>query len=183
MKKSLLFLAFGLSSVLLANSCQYIVGSSSLEWTAFKTPEKIGVKGTFDNMKITSKPSNSPEKLLASSTAHIVTATINTKNKPRDAKLVNNFFKIQGVKTIDAKVLKTNNTSAEVQLTMNNVSKVVTMSYNTTENVMTLKGSIDLADFNMLSSLEALTKACYEQHQGKTWQEVALELTINIDCK
>lgn len=182
MKKNLL-LALGLSTSLLAATCNYTVDSSSLEWTAFKTPAKVGVKGTFDNVKLDFKISDSKETLLKSSTINIVTANVNSHNQGRDAKLVNSFFMVQGVKTIAAKILKVEKNSADVEIIMNNIKKVITMNLITTENTIKLQGEIDLADFQMLPSLDAITKACYELHQGKTWQDVALEFNIVTRCK
>lgn len=182
MKKNLL-LALGLSTSIFAATCNYTVDSSSLEWTAFKTPAKVGVKGSFNNVNLDFKISDSQESLLKSSTLNIVTANVNSNNPGRDAKLVNSFFMVQGVKTIDAKILNVSNNSADVEISMNNIKKVITMNLITNNNTMKLQGEINLADFKMLPSLDAITKACYELHQGKTWQDVALEFNITTRCK
>lgn len=183
MKKTLLILALSLATSLLANSCKYTVHSSALEWTAFKTPAKIGVKGTFDNIKLNFDMADSQVALLESSSVDIVTAHINSNNPGRDAKLVKNFFFVQGVRTIKAQILKVNKDTANVEISMNSVKKVITMQLNITKNTIKLTGAIDLADFNMLPSLNAITKACYDLHKGKTWQDVNLEFKIQTDCK
>ncbi|MDH4944941.1 YceI family protein [Sulfurimonas sp. C5] len=182
MKKNILF-ALGLSTSLFAATCNYTVDSSSLQWTAFKTPAKVGVKGTFDNVKLDFKISDSKEALLKSSSINIVTANVNSNNQGRDAKLVNSFFMVQGIRTIKAKVIKVDKTSADIEIAMNNIKKIITMNLITTKNTIKLQGEIDLADFKMLPSLNAITKACYELHQGKTWQDVALEFNITTSCK
>ncbi len=182
MKKNLLLVALlGLSTSIFASTCK--VDSNSLQWTAFKTPAKVGVKGTFDNIKLNYEASTSQIELLQSSNVTIVTSDVNSNNQGRDAKLVNNFFNVQGVKAIDAKVLKVHKETADVEISMNGVKKVISMTLTSTPQSMKLNGSIDLADFKMLPSLEAITKACYALHQGKTWQDVTLEFTINTSCK
>ena len=183
MKKSLLILALSLSTTIFAGTCKYGVESSSLQWIAFKTPSKVAVKGTFDAVKLNATASTSMQGLLQSSNVHIITSNVNSSNEGRDAKLVKNFFDVQGVKTIDAKVLKTGDGTADVEISMNNIKKVITMKFDAGESTMMLSGTIDLADFNMLPSLESITKACYELHQGKTWQDVDLEFTLNTSCK
>ncbi|QOP41703.1 YceI family protein [Sulfurimonas marina] len=183
MKKTLLILALGLSTSLFSATCKYNADSNTLQWTAFKTPAKVGVKGTFDNITLNSQPSSSQNELLLSSNVHIVTADVNSNNEGRDAKLVKSFFHVQGVKAIDAKVLKVNGKTADVEISMNGTKKVVPMSLTSTTESMKLNGTIDLGDFKMLPSLEAITKACYELHKGKTWQDVDLEFTINTNCK
>jgi hypothetical protein len=183
MKKSLLILALSLSTTIFAGTCKYGVDSSSLEWIAFKTPAKVAVKGTFNKIKVTSKASTSMQGLLQSSSVHIVTANVNSNNEGRDAKLVKNFFNVQGVKTIDAKVLKTGDGTADVEISMNNIKKVITMKFDGGESTMMLSGTINLADFKMLPSLESITKACYDLHKGKTWQDVDLEFTLDTSCK
>jgi polyisoprenoid-binding protein YceI len=183
MKKSLLILALSLSTTIFAGTCKYGVDSSSLEWIAFKTPAKVAVKGTFDKVKVNFKASTSMQGLLQSTNVHIVTANVNSNNEGRDAKLVKNFFNVQGVKTIDAKLLKTGNGVADVEITMNNVKKVITMKFDAKETAMKFNGTIDLADFKMLPSLESITKACYDLHKGKTWQDVDLEFTLKTSCK
>lgn len=183
MKKTLLLTtALVLSSTLFASDCKYNAHSSSLTWTAFKTPAKVGVKGTFNDIKFNSTTADSLEKLLNSSSVKITTANVNSNNEGRDAKLVNNFFNVQGVSNISAKVLSISEKTAKVEITMNNVKKVIPMNIVYFENVIKLKGAIDLAEFKMLPSLESITKACYELHQGKTWQDVELEFTITTSC-
>lgn len=182
MKKSIFILALlGLTTSLFASACK--VDQTSLQWTAFKTPAKLGVKGSFDNIEFKSNPADSQLELLQSSSVQISTTDVNSNNKGRDTKLVNNFFMVQGVKTINATVLKVNDNSADVEITMNNISKTITMNLLTTDDSIKLQGEIDLADFKMLPSLDAITKACYELHQGKTWQDVALEFNMQTSCK
>jgi len=42
------------------------------------------------------------------------------------------------------------------------------------------EGYIDLADFKMLPSLKSINKACYDLHKGKTWQDVKIEIELEL---
>jgi hypothetical protein len=61
----------------------------------------------------------------------------------------------------------------------------VTFDYTVTDGNLYAKGKIDLKDFGMLPSLEAINKACYDLHEGKTWQdvEIAFSAVIKKECK
>ncbi|MFT7860880.1 MAG: YceI family protein [Sulfurimonas sp.] len=184
MKKILLATLLGLSTTLFAvSSCKYSADKTELTWTAFKTPEKIAVKGSFNHIEVNFDKSSSKKELLKSSTAQIFTASVNSNNKGRDEKLVQNFFIVQGVRTIDAKVVDVHKKSADVEISMNRIKKIISMNIEDNDQGMILKGSIDLADFKMLPSLNSITQACYDLHKGKTWQDVDLEFKIYSTCK
>ena len=183
MKKTLFLLLLGFSTSVLASSCKYEVETTKLLWTAFKTPEKVAVSGTFKNMKVNFKSSESLSKLLSSGTINIVTAHIDSKNQERDKKLVNDFFRVQAIRTIDAKVLHVDKKSVDIEIFMNGIRKTITMNLVNDKNAITLNGTINLADFSMLPALNSLTKACYEPHKGKTWQDVDIKFIINTSCK
>ena len=179
--KTNLLLAIGLSTSIFAAQCN--INSSSLEWMAFKTPAKAGVKGTFDDIKLNFSNASSLDELLRSASIKIATAKVNTNNKGRDEKLVQSFFEVQGVKHIDAKIVDIKDHTAKVEISMNGVKRAVPMKIIVLKESMKLKGVIDLADFSMLPSLKAINKACFDLHQGKTWQDVELEFNILTSCK
>ena len=66
-------------------------------------------------------------------------------------------------------------------------TKVVPMtsSFDEAGSKLTLKGSIDVLEFGMKDNLSAITKACYEKHEGVTWPNVDLEFVASIQksCK
>ena len=87
-------------------------------------------------------------------------------------------------KVIDATVVsvdgkeKTGNVT--VAITMNGVTRNVPMRYSATESEIVAEGYVDLADFSALAAVASINKACYELHQGKTWQDVAIRFTLPI---
>ena len=61
---------------------------------------------------------------------------------------------------------------------MNGVTKTIPMKLDFDDDEIEAEGHIDLADFNMLPSLSSITKACYDLHKGKTWQDVEIKFEL-----
>ncbi len=166
----------------------YVKDGSTLAWTAFKTPKKVGVTAKFSDFTINAKNSKSIEDLLSSANFEINSQSVESGDKSRDAKIQQFFFKkmLSGTK-ITGKVLKVVDNKADVELTMNGTTKTtsMTMKYDEPASKVNLKGAIDVLDFGMKDSLASITKACFEKHEGVTWPNVDLELTANIKqtCK
>ncbi len=167
-----------LTGLLAAAVFGYEVKDIDVEFKAFKTPLKIGVKGGFGKIALHSKKADTIEKLLLNTSVSIDTASVDSKNKGRDKKLVENFFNVQGVKMIDAKIIKVDAKVLIVAITMNGKRLDVPMKYEIDKKEIEAEGVIDLADFDMLPSLKAINSACYDKHQGKTWQDVKLEFEL-----
>lgn len=162
--------------------------ASSINWTAFKTPKKVGVKGSFTKFKVTTKKSVTTEELLSNASFEIDTDSVSTNDKARDAKIFGFFFKsmTKGTK-ITGKVAKIEGDKVTVDLTLNGTTKpvVLTAKNDEAKSTTTLNGSIDVLEFGMKSNLDALTKACNALHEGVTWPNVDIELVANItkSCK
>jgi polyisoprenoid-binding protein YceI len=167
----------------------YIKEGSTLSWTAFKTPKKVGVKAKFSDFNI--KANNgavSVDALLSAASFEVNSQSVDSGDKARDAKIAQFFFKkmLKGTK-ITGKVLKFKAGKVDVELTMNGTTKVTTMNskFDVAKGLMTFTGLINVLDFAMKSNLAALTKACFEKHEGVTWPDVGLELVavIKNSCK
>ncbi|WP_297441233.1 YceI family protein [Sulfurimonas sp.] len=167
------------SLVLAASLSAYEIQNSSVKFTAFKTYAKKGVSGVFDVVKVTTNKNDTIVGLLSNATATINTSSVNSGNKGRDIKLVSKFFDVQNVKKIEAKIIKVDKKTLVAKITMNEKSLDIPMSYTAKNGKITAKGTIDLADFAMLSSLKSINKACYALHQGKTWQDVDIAFTLD----
>jgi len=154
------------------------IKSAAVKFTAFKTYAKKGVSGVFDHVSLTTNKGNDIVTVLKNTTAVIDTSSVNSGNRGRDAKLVSKFFEVQGVKAIDAKIINVKKDTLLVAISMNDKTLNIPMSYSAQNNSVIAKGTIDLADFAMLPSLKSINKACYTLHQGKTWQDVVIYLTV-----
>ena len=170
---------------LLAGECTYRVMDFEIGWEAYKTPAKIGVEGTFGNVKLSAMPDKTVTGLLEGAKVVIDTGSVNSKNSGRDAKLVKFFFNTQGVDTITAEIKKVTQSTAELEITMNGVTRTVPMKLEFDGEDVEAEGYVDLADFDMLPSLKSINKACYDLHKGKTWQDLEIEFEIKTmeKCK
>jgi len=145
----------------------------SLQWTAFKTPLKLGVKGTFDKMTFV-KGKNCLEGAEVLINKH----SVNTKNLGRDKTLDSFFFsRLKG--DIKAKIVAVKEKTLDVAITLNGVTKTIPFFYTKKDGVIRAKGVIDLFDFSGSEALRSINKACFDKHQGKTWNDVELGFTIN----
>ncbi|WHT38954.1 YceI family protein [Myroides sp. mNGS23_01] len=152
----------------------------SIEWTAFKTPAKVGVKGTFDEVKLSevNQEAATFAEGLKGAQFSIVTSSASTGDPARDETLRLNFFSklvgnINGFfgEFKDGKVL--------VNLTLNGITKEKEFTYEATETGVKLNGSIDIiADFTAQDAFNALHEACNALHEGKTWSDVEIAVEI-----
>ncbi len=157
------------------------VSDIQVNFTAFKTYGKIGVGGSFDTTTIVHQERNATQsmKILENLEVNISTPSVNSANKERDMKIVKNFFETQGVKSIEAHIVKVTPESLTAKIEMNQKAVEIPMSYTDSNGTIEAKGVIDLADYLMLPSLKTLNTACYDLHQGKTWQDVNIGITIH----
>ncbi|KIM02449.1 MAG: hypothetical protein KU29_14275 [Sulfurovum sp. FS06-10] len=157
------------------------VSDIQVNFTAFKTYGKISVGGSFDTTTIVYQERNATQsmKMLENLEVNISTASVNSANKERDMKIVKNFFETQGVKSIEAHIVKVTPESLTAKIEMNQKAVEIPMSYTDSNGTIEAKGVIDLGDYLMLPSLKTLNTACYDLHQGKTWQDVNIGFTIH----
>jgi hypothetical protein len=158
----------------------------SIRWTAFKTPSKVGVGGTLPKLKFNSKVKGTSVKdALYGQEISIDTSTVNTGNKARDAKISKFFFaNMTGKYKIGAAIKKIEDKIITISVAMNGKTLDVPMAYTILGNELKAKGVIDILDFGMSKGLKTINKACKALHQGKTWNDVNLELTAQFSsCK
>ena len=169
-------------------------GKVTVAWMAYKTPAKKGVSGVFDNVKYTpiAKEGKNFREILVGSKLSIDTSSVNSKNKGRDAKLVKFFFEKMSSKSIDAKILdikadkkirgKPRTGVVILDITMNSITKKVPMTYSFSNSIFSAKGVIDIFDFSANKALTSINKACFELHQGKTWNDVTIAFSTKIEA-
>ena len=181
-----LILTFGLAHA----SCNFAQPTNvDVTWEAFKTPLKLGVGGHFTKVNYNSsvKSATDLNTLVAGSTVNIAVASVDSKNKGRDEKLLNDFFKQMAGSDIKAKIISLVKDKdarktgvATVSITMNGVTQEVPMKYSFSSGKLSAEGVIDLLDFKASKALQAINKACFDLHQGKTWSDVNIGFTMVI---
>ena len=182
MKVLITALALGLSISSFAAtdicSVEYNSKGSTLNWTAFKTPKKVGVKGSFTDFSVKTNKATTVDELLTGATLEVKTNSVSTNDKARDAKIFQFFFKtMKKASTITGKVLKVSADKVETEFTLNGVTKPVSLTKKVdAQGVVTLAGTLNVLDFGMEGNLGTLTKACNALHEGVTWPDVNVEL-------
>ncbi len=157
--------------------------SFELTFTAFKTPEKVGVNGTFNNIKLNNihKNANSIAEALTGSNFVIETASVDTHDptRTRDPKLKDFFFQKLASPQIVGTFNSFENGKANLDISLNGKTKNFTFDYTESGDALNLKGSVDIVkDFSANAALEAITEACKDLHQNKTWSDVAIEVVF-----
>ncbi|HFU74063.1 MAG TPA: YceI family protein [Helicobacteraceae bacterium] len=179
-----------------AQTCSYTQkGSVDIGFTAFKTPLKVGVGGHFNEVGFSTnvQGANSLDALLVGATLHVNKKSVNTNNSGRDVTLTTSFFDVLNGDDISAKVLEIKEEvtkAGDVQrgimttrITLNDVTVKVPLRYHIEKGVMKGEGTIDLLDFKANNALESINKACFDLHKGKTWADVVVSFSMNIDTK
>ncbi len=180
------------------SSCKYgvKVNDVKVNWTAFKTTKRVGVKGTFNDVEInTANGTPSLATLMMATSFKINTKTVNSNNPGRDEKLVNFFFgRMTGSLAItgNIKAVVGGNDKGKgiVTINMNGVSWDTPFEYTVTNNVLTLSTNINTNNWNAQDAIASINKACEEKHAGedgvsKTWPDVDVSVVVPlvVDCK
>ena len=169
--------------------CTYslIQDSSSVNWTAFKTNARVGVKGHFDVFKVwLPKSVKSTTEALVGTAFDIGTKSVNTGDLVRDPKLVKFFFDT----LTDGHIIKGEIVSADgngnegnglIKLMFNGVTKEIVYTYQIKNNKIYLKTGINLDEWDGSDAVKSLNTACYELHTGedgvsKLWPDIEIEV-------
>ena len=165
--------------------------STIMEWTAFKFNEKAPVKGTFTEINIEgTTEGDDAMAILKSLSFDMPVASIESQNEDRNAKIVKHFFGTIGTQNLTGKVVElADNGDATIEVTMNNMAKQVKGKYTFVDGKFDFLATIDVANWNANSGIEALNKICKDLHTGtdgvsKLWSTVDLTFstTLKSDC-
>ena len=162
----------------------------TVEWTAYKTPKKIGVDGGFLATVYHGKSeAESVPELLLKSRVQLEVNNVDTKDPFRDAKLVQFFFNMMQGAVIEADVISISGTNESgdlvITVAMNNRAIDVPLHCEVKDGKFRAKGVLNLLDFNAQEPLKMLTLNCYAPHEGKTWEDVAVGFSFKLQkqCK
>lgn len=176
------------------SSCFYVFHQDSMvnvSWTAFKTTEKVGVGGKFDQVMVVAgdKSTKIPE-VLQQIKFSIPTNSTNTNNPDRDQKIINFYF--GNMKNTDLIIGQVKNVAGDNNegvctffLTLNEVEKELPLNYKVDDHKITLKGELDILNWQADDALNALNEACYDLHKGAdgksvTWPNVELLIEAHL---
>jgi len=176
-------------------SYTYNADSSSLNWTAFKTNDRVAVGGSFDSLEVVllEKEFTSPTQMLESASFKVYTSSVFTNNSIRDNTLRNYFFSKldnEGLITGNFKIVEGDDQSGGgvVSIDLNGVKRDVGYEYAVDIDGISIKTQINLVSFSGQEAVQSLNKECDELHKGadgisKLWPEVEIVVKVVLDKK
>jgi hypothetical protein len=168
-------------------ACTYTINKDdvNVNWKAFKTPAKVGVGGRFRELGIPKViKADSVEKIFNNTKFNIDSASTATRNSGRDAKIVKFFFQpMLGGLNITGGFKYVDEEEVTLIVKMNSVEVKVPMKLTDKDNILTGTGVLDLYDFSMKKNLLGINQACYELHEGKTWNDVEIGFIMKYSKK
>ena len=157
---------------------------NKINWTAYKTTEKLPVNGQFNKVTITSNgEGNTLKEAINNAEFSIPVSSIFTKDTSRDFKIKKFFFAIMDkTKLLSGKLVLENDSIGYSNITMNGVAKKLPFKYTVNGKVFNLKTSLKITEFSAEKALTSLNEACKDLHKGadgvsKTWDDVAINIT------
>ena len=198
--KKFLYALLVTGSFLFAKSGCVLVQDGKLDvmWQAYKTPEKVGVKGKLTSVEYIphQKEGKNFKELFVGSKVIIDTTKVDSGNSVRDEKLVKFFFTQMNEPKITGEILsitadphtkgKPYTGKMKVAFTMNGKTVKTVLDYHHENDTFKAQGNIDLLDFAAGNALASINKACYDLHKGKTWSDVSIGFVTHIkatQCK
>ncbi len=161
--------------------------STYIKWTAYKTTDKIAVKGQFTKLELQKKISaNEPLQALNGVSFNIPIDGIDTKDKGRDKKIIDYFFgTMTNTKSMTGTITVQNKDTGIINLSMNGISQDIPITLVSDGQLITMKGLINLNNWKAQAALAALNTVCKDLHTGpdgqsKTWGEVNIESSVYV---
>lgn len=160
---------------------------NSIGWTAYKTTDKVGVKGEFKKVNITKNgDGNSVKEAIQNAEFSIPVSSIFTNLSDRDFKLRKFFFGVMdNTSLLSGTLVLDDENNGHAMITMNGTTERLDFVYTITDKVFQLDATMDLNKWNAQKALESINEACLELHKGsdgisKTWAEVAINITATF---
>ncbi|WBX72102.1 YceI family protein [Tenacibaculum retecalamus] len=157
---------------------------NAINWTAYKTTEKLPVKGQFQKVNVTSNgQGNTVKEAINNAEFSIPVSSVFTKDTSRDFKIKKFFFGLMdNTKLLSGKLVLENDSIGYSDITMNGVTKKLPFKYTINGKVFNLTGNLKITDFSAEKALISLNDACKDLHKGadgvsKTWDDVAINIT------
>ena len=161
----------------------YLGANTTLKWTAYKTTDKLGVKGTFNTIIVdNNKKETSIESIINSTKFKIPTSTVYTGNDPRDILIKTYFFgAMMNTDTIYGSFSSAKDGKGVVAIKMNEVEFKNNFSYSFENDSLKINAGLLLDNWNGYTALSSLHEQCFDKHTGpdgvsKTWPDVDLEI-------
>ena len=166
---------------------QIISDSTKVNWTAYKTTDKVAVGGSFKQIELkNTQNGTTPESVLEGASFSIPVSSLFTNNEDRDSKLKTIFFAALKNTEMIGGAFNFREGKCFLTLTLNDVTKQMEVPYTFENKKFAISSTINLDDFGGQAAIEAINKACFELHKGadgvsKTWSEVAINGSVQFE--
>ncbi len=173
-------------------SAQYSIESKTItvNWTGYKTTDKVAVKGQFNEINImTVKSGMTALEALNGAEFSIPISSLFTNEPVRDSKLKQLFFGVMdNTLSLSGTLNLDNDGAGSIDLLMNGVQQKIPITYIISGQLVELEGTMNLNDWNGQTALASINEACFDLHKGpdgvsKTWSEVAISAAIYLKKK
>ena len=164
--------------------------TTTINWTAYKTTDKIPVKGVFKTVTVSnSKENTNPFEVVNNLNFSVPINSIDTKNEARDAKLVKNFFgSMKDTQFLKGHINLGKEGKGDIDLTMNGMTTKFPMTYVLSGQIVEINATLNLDNWKAQLAIAALNKVCNEKHKGKdgiskTWNQVDIHIVSYLKVK
>lgn len=158
--------------------------TNTIGWVAYKTTDKIPVKGTFKKIDITKNGyGNSAKEAINEAEFSIPVSSIFTSDVSRDFKLKKFFFGVMdNTKLLSGKLSLATDSTGVASITMNSVTTDLPFTYTLNGKEFTLNATMLLENWQAQNAVDSLNIACKDLHKAadgisKTWNDVAINIT------
>jgi len=157
--------------------------NNSINFTAYKTTEKVPVKGVFKEIEVTSGgEGESVKEAINGAEFKIPISSLETKDNGRNLKIRKFFFGVmENTVDLTGKLTIENDSTGVAEFTMNSVTEKLPFTYTIQDKVFSMSTTMDIDKWNAKSAIASLNEVCKDLHKGadgvsKTWSEVAINV-------
>lgn len=175
------------------NACiyKYDNASTSLNFTAFKLTDKVGVDGSFMEISATGKESEDMYGVFEGMSFEVPVSSLNTQDETRDYKIKNSFFgNLESSDMLTGTVNSMDASTANVTVNMNGNSVDYDAEIKTEGQDIKMLFTLDILDFDGQIAIDSLGVVCEAKHTGpdgvnKLWSDVniAAKTTLIKECE
>jgi len=175
-----------------ADAIQYSIEpkTTTINWTAYKTTDKVPVKGVFKTVNVTNTVSSTnPFEAVNNLKFSIPVNSIDSKDETRDAKLINSFFgSMKDTKNLIGKINLGEKGRGSIDLTMNGITTKLPITYIISGQLAEINATLNLDNWKAQLAIKTLNKVCNEKHKGddgisKTWNEVNIHIVSYLKAE
>ncbi len=156
---------------------------NNINFTAYKTTEKVPVKGLFKTVEILKAgDGKSIKEAINGVEFKVPISGIETNDSSRNFKIQKFFFDVmENTFQLTGKLVLENDTKGYAEFTMNGITEKLPFDYTIEGKTFSLNTVMDINKWNGQKAVASLNEACKELHKGadgisKTWSKVAISI-------